>query len=706
MSLFAKAQSTSISTSKNTVDLPFGEINVLVMTDVHSWVGGHGHNSPHQNVDYGSVLSFYQRLKEYCRIHNHDLWFVNNGDWIDGTGLAINGNIESLVPILEKMPWDAMNVGNHELYQSRVVEAFMRPGGFVEWWGERYLSSNVLYNQQPEGQPPKPLGQRYRYLRGQNATVLTMGFLYNMANASPLITVETVENVVQEQWFVDVVSTDSLYDAIMIVAHMDVRDELVTVILDQIRSLVGNQMPVQFITGHTHYRGFQTFDETSVSFEAGRFLDTIGFVSFPKKQHTKASSNRKLQETEQEGGEGEEGSEENKEKGPPLLGPGGIEWQNVSEMNEANTISPTMGPTIRPTRSPTVSGNTTSATATATTTSPTLTPTTQLTAPNFSHKFIDSDVTVLESILGISDLATEDGTALSEFISRTRQELGLLELVGCAPGSYFLNRGLSNDDSLWRLFLNKVAPSNLLKVDPAKTRSRVFLGSSGGWRYDIIQGNMLKDDVIAVAPFNDTLISLSTGIPGSTIKELMAYLNRNPNPDNLLEELDNFVASPSMKDLKSNEEYDIIAPEFALPEIMDGLDEIKYNGTVSRKESGFSNTNVWLDYVRSNWKCKQHQIDAHEKEHGSSSHHNSGSSPSSPKPGNSGTHTIAGTPYNPGGADEDDKFYVTLAIVGVGLVLVLGTVYIIQLHKSYTVRYKNRQRIMMLADAEHDNELI
>mgnify|MGYP003866574079 CR=1 FL=1 len=118
--------------SPDVVDLPFGDINVLVLTDTHSWVGGHSTNEPQHNADYGDILSFYQRLHAHCQRHNMDLWFVVNGDWIDGTGLSLNNDISYLTPILEHMPWDAVNVGNHELERSEVVDQFMRPGGFVE----------------------------------------------------------------------------------------------------------------------------------------------------------------------------------------------------------------------------------------------------------------------------------------------------------------------------------------------------------------------------------------------------------------------------------------------------------------------------------------------------------------------------------------------------------------------------------------------
>jgi 2',3'-cyclic-nucleotide 2'-phosphodiesterase (5'-nucleotidase family) len=92
-------------------NLPFGDINVVVLTDVHSWVGGHKSKEPVRlNADYGDVVSFHERLKAYCEETDKDLWFVMNGDWIDGTGISLDGDPSHLIPLLEKMPWDVINV--------------------------------------------------------------------------------------------------------------------------------------------------------------------------------------------------------------------------------------------------------------------------------------------------------------------------------------------------------------------------------------------------------------------------------------------------------------------------------------------------------------------------------------------------------------------------------------------------------------------
>lgn len=95
---------------------------MIALTDVHSWVGGHGRNEANLNADYGDVLSFYEHIQAHCRAPSSaaseadtkmDLWFVMNGDWIDGTGLALDGDPSHLVPLLQKMPWDVVNVSCH-----------------------------------------------------------------------------------------------------------------------------------------------------------------------------------------------------------------------------------------------------------------------------------------------------------------------------------------------------------------------------------------------------------------------------------------------------------------------------------------------------------------------------------------------------------------------------------------------------------------
>ncbi|GAX24521.1 hypothetical protein FisN_18Lh075 [Fistulifera solaris] len=286
--------STTIVTNLTTIHNPnylfAQDITILVVTDVHSWVGGHGPNEPHLNINYGHVVSFYERLLQHAQQQQQqqqqqqkDLFFVMNGDWIDGTGLSFD--LTALTQILQQMPWDAINVGNHELYHAPLLEFITQPGGMIDWFGNKYLSSNIVLTKTQQ-----TFGQRYVILQGNHSAVLTFGFLYNMKDHVDTVLVQEIEAVVQEAWFLDALHNNT-YDAILVLAHMHVQDPLVQVLLQNIREQVGTTMPVQFITGHTHIRDYAILDEWSASFEAGRYLDTIGVVSFPKANQNTTTKN-------------------------------------------------------------------------------------------------------------------------------------------------------------------------------------------------------------------------------------------------------------------------------------------------------------------------------------------------------------------------------------------------------------------------------
>jgi 2',3'-cyclic-nucleotide 2'-phosphodiesterase (5'-nucleotidase family) len=258
----------------NSISLPWNDINILVVTDVHGWIGSRKRHEPQWDADYGHVISFYEHLKTN-QSRDKNLLFLMNGDFVDGTGLSSNPP-ELLTPILQNMPWDALTVGNHELYRNSTIE-HITDSGFAEYWGVKYVTSNVL---RLEGSVELgPLGgSRHIIWEGPTAKLLIFGFLYDMIDNSPLVSVEPVRKVIEQQWFTTVLKQE--YQAIVCMVHMHATDPLVFVILSKIRSIVGEEIPIQFISGHSHIRAFEFIDNRSTSFEAGHYLDTIGFVSF------------------------------------------------------------------------------------------------------------------------------------------------------------------------------------------------------------------------------------------------------------------------------------------------------------------------------------------------------------------------------------------------------------------------------------------
>lgn len=251
---------------------------------------GHGnHKEASLDVDYGHVLSFYQRLKDIVDNYDQsDLYFVMNGDFSHGTFLGADPP-SFISGILEKMPYDIVTIGDHELTNADSLSVLREPGGLFDEWGDRLITSNVRVKVLDDNDKKTlvPLGHNYKLLQGNQGTVLVLGFLYDMGSEA-VIAVEKVEDVMQQSWFTSLFSNTAIneqstapqFDVLLVMAHMDVQDELITMLHATLREYVGPNMPIQFITGHTHKRAYNQLDEYSSSFEAGRYLDTIGYLSF------------------------------------------------------------------------------------------------------------------------------------------------------------------------------------------------------------------------------------------------------------------------------------------------------------------------------------------------------------------------------------------------------------------------------------------
>lgn len=502
LSLIVLCSWIGATATESNVNLPFGDVNVVVLTDVHSWVGGHGAHEPGLDANYGNILSFYERLKELEP--NRDIFFVMNGDFMDGTGLSTDPPTH-LTPILRFMPWDALNIGNHELYDNTNVEYITQDGGFVDQWNGRYLTSNVLLSETSE-----PIGNRFTYLKGSNlgSTVLTFGFLYNFWGHCNSTQVEAVEEVVRAQWFVDELSTGE-YDAILVLAHMDVKDDLVYVILDGIRNVTGPDVPVQFITGHTHYRANEVLDNRASSFMAGRYLDTLGFVSFPLTQNL--------------------------------------------------TVNETA---------------------------------------NFQHVFMDANVQTLKDTLGVDEMSTSSGSALSSLIHETQKDLGLFDIVGCSPHRFYLRRNLEEQYSLWALYLYEVVMHGFFHYN----QSSVLVQSTEAFRYDLMDGNLSRDDLIAVSPFRDSIWKVSERTRGADILLALGLLGQGPNYLGLPSwVLSGAILPDGYYDLFT-ESVSIAAVRLALQNVSNAEPSFEPI-QVYRNGVAVTTTSLWFDYVSAFWSC-------------------------------------------------------------------------------------------------------
>lgn len=244
---------------------------LVQVTDPHGWYLGQKRHDP-DNVDYASVASFIQSVRskaqklEGCRVY-----FFENGDMVDGGGLTDeHGGNKMTFPLLEQVGFDARNIGNHEMYNHETMAAIPFPGTFV--------TSNIVHRD--SGQP---FGKRFMLLPYSDSgdQVLVFSFLYNMEDYDgKLATVQHVEDCILSEWFSEAMQLDNVA-FIVVLAHMHFKDPLVFLLLDAFRAYKGDWIPIIFLTGHTHLRRSAQLDSHSYSLESGRYLDTIGIISFP-----------------------------------------------------------------------------------------------------------------------------------------------------------------------------------------------------------------------------------------------------------------------------------------------------------------------------------------------------------------------------------------------------------------------------------------
>lgn len=88
--------------------------------------------------------------------------------------------------------------------------------------------------------------------------------------------------MVQEPWFIETIKSTEPVDLYILLGHnpVSLTDPVSTfkVVWDAIRK-EHPQTPIQIFGGHTHIRDFSVYDDSSVAIEAGRYCETLGWVS-------------------------------------------------------------------------------------------------------------------------------------------------------------------------------------------------------------------------------------------------------------------------------------------------------------------------------------------------------------------------------------------------------------------------------------------
>jgi len=373
---------------------------------------------------------------------------------------------------------------------------------------------------------------------------------------------------------------------------MHVTDPLVEVIRGAIRDVVGLTMPIQFITGHTHIRAYAPLDDHAASFEAGRFLDTVGFCSFPVKERKRSE------------GSGDHDADDGRDD----------DWVTKNNDDLLDQASGTAGPTGDAPLS-----------------------------PRFEHVFLDANQQALSATLAIissssssssstrpdsvSDLDSTAGRLLSKRIHKTQEQLGLNAFVGCSPSNYQLDIAMDLPESLWGLYMYKIVPTMLstgaendVSSSPsfteAKSSKQVLVQGTGAFRYDLFQGTVVLDDVIAVCPFNDTIYQITGNLTGA---ELLQVLNVTASKHpNLVVSSNNakfsalpFLAISTPHAIQDDQNYDLLTSHFHRDDMVQRVERVlghpipDPSPVIDSRKHGpgqfWTTANLWQGYIEQEW---------------------------------------------------------------------------------------------------------
>ena len=206
-----------------------------------------------------------------------DLLLIDTGDRVEGNGLydASNPKGKYTYDIFKEQDIDVICTGNHELYQSDA--AAREYNQTVPNFKGRYLASNLDYID-PKTGDQIPMAQRYRKFttEKQGIRILAFGFLFDFTGNANNTVVQPVEKTIKEGWFQEAIRED--VDLFLIIGHVTLEGPEYNALFKAIRSQKWDT-PIQFFGGHSHIRDFAKYDGKAYGLQAGRYMETIGWMS-------------------------------------------------------------------------------------------------------------------------------------------------------------------------------------------------------------------------------------------------------------------------------------------------------------------------------------------------------------------------------------------------------------------------------------------
>ena len=122
------------------------------------------------------------------------------------------------------------------------------------------------------------MAQRYRKFttKNQDIRVLAFGFLFDFTGNANNTVVQPVEKTIKETWFQEAIRED--VDLFLVIGHATLPGPEFKALFRAIRSQNWDT-PIQFFGGHSHIRDFVKYDSKAYGVQAGRYMETIGWMS-------------------------------------------------------------------------------------------------------------------------------------------------------------------------------------------------------------------------------------------------------------------------------------------------------------------------------------------------------------------------------------------------------------------------------------------
>ncbi len=207
------------------------------------------------------------------------IMFFDTGDLVDGTGWSDaipDYHGKYILPIVQKIPFDGMTIGNHDLGRNEVIDAIAN--SLAPESNGTYITSNTLFV--PE---KSPLGASYHvHTTLTGARVLVLGFIYNFEQAANDSLVIHVTLSMQKTYFKNAMSEPDI-TMVVVLNHIAPQPDGKYNLLQHIQSEIRRyrpHTPIILLSGHSHVNYFQWYDDNSFTLESGCYFQELGRLRF------------------------------------------------------------------------------------------------------------------------------------------------------------------------------------------------------------------------------------------------------------------------------------------------------------------------------------------------------------------------------------------------------------------------------------------